>query len=71
LAKAKQAPTPLIYYVAMGNRDTPSSLVTCWIIGSVFEFAIGMIYFWRIAKAIRGAENRLRADQQPATQGTV
>jgi MATE family multidrug resistance protein len=62
---------PLIYYVAMGNRDTPSSLVTCWIIGSVFEFAIGMIYFWRIAKAIRGAENRLRVDQQPATQATV
>jgi len=51
---------PLIYYVAMVNRDTSSSLVTCWVIGSVFEFAIGMIYFWRIAKAIRGAENRLR-----------
>jgi MATE family multidrug resistance protein len=62
---------PLIYYVAMGNRDMPASLVTCWVIGSVFEFAIGMIYFWRIAKAIRGAENRLRADHQPATQGTV
>ena len=62
---------PLIYYVAMGNRDTPSSLVTCWVIGSVFEFAIGMIYFWRIAIAIRGAENRLRADRQPATQGNV
>ncbi|GFZ68611.1 putative multidrug resistance protein NorM [Pseudomonas amygdali pv. eriobotryae] len=62
---------PLIYYVAMGSRDTPSSLVTCWVIGSVFEFVIGIIYFWRIAKAIRGAENRLRADHKTATQGTV
>ena len=62
---------PLIYYVAMGNRDDPSSLVTCWIIGSVFELAIGLIYFWRIAKAVRGAENRLQVNHHPATEGAL
>ncbi|QXH54309.1 MATE family efflux transporter [Pseudomonas maumuensis] len=62
---------PLIYYVAMGNRDDPSSLVTCWIIGSVFELAIGLIYFWRIAKAVRGAENRLQVNHRPATEDAL
>lgn len=57
---------PLIFLVAMDHRDAPSSLVTCWVIGSVFELAIGVIYFWRIAKAIRGGENRLRLAHQPA-----
>ncbi|MFJ4246918.1 multidrug resistance protein, MATE family [Pseudomonas helmanticensis] len=62
---------PLIYYFAMNNRDAPSTLVTCWIIGSVFEFAIGGIYFWRIAKAVRGAENRLHNDHQTVTEGAA
>lgn len=50
---------PLIYYVARSNIQTPSSLIWCWIVGSMFELLIGVLYFWRIAKAIRGAENRL------------
>jgi MATE family multidrug resistance protein len=62
---------PLIYDVAMSNRDVPSSLMTCWVIGSVFEFSIGAIYFWRIAKAIRGAENRLHADPHPASESAL
>lgn len=62
---------PLIYYVAMSNRDVPSSLITCWVIGSVFEFLIGAIYFWRIAKAIRGAENRLHVDPHPASESAL
>ncbi|QXH37678.1 polysaccharide biosynthesis C-terminal domain-containing protein [Pseudomonas muyukensis] len=62
---------PLIYYVAMSNRNVPSSLITCWVIGSVFEFLIGAIYFWRIAKAIREAENRLHIDPEPACEDAV
>lgn len=50
---------PLIYYIASTHRDTASSLLMCWIVGSVFEFAIGVVYFWRIAKAIRRRENQL------------
>lgn len=62
---------PLIYYVAMSNRDTPSSLVTCWVVGSVFELLIGAIYFWRIAKAIQGAENRLHIDPHPTNENAT
>ncbi|MDW9405559.1 multidrug transporter MatE, partial [Pseudomonas soli] len=62
---------PLIYCVAMSNRDAPSSLITCWIIGSVFELLIGLIYFWRIAKAIRGAENRLHLESHSASENAL
>ena len=62
---------PLIYCVAMSNRDAPSSLITCWVIGSVFELLIGLIYFWRIAKAIRGAENRLHMESDSASENAL
>jgi MATE family multidrug resistance protein len=57
---------PLIYITATANRHDPNLLTLCWIIGSVFEFAIGVIYFWRIIKAIRNSENKLYVEQEMA-----
>ncbi len=53
---------PLIYLLASGHRGDPSQLQLCWIVGSVFELAIGIVYMRRIARAVRAGENRLHGD---------
>ncbi|MCW7761976.1 MATE family efflux transporter [Photorhabdus luminescens] len=50
---------PLIYYTARHYEDAPETLITLWIIGSVFELFIGVVYFLRIFKAIKNKENQL------------
>jgi len=57
---------PLIYFTATTSRQNPNLLTLCWIIGSIFEFAIGVIYFWRIIKAIRNSENKLHIENEVA-----
>jgi len=32
-------------------------LPTCWVVGSLFEGAIGAMYFWRIRQAVRKRQN--------------
>ena len=57
---------PLIYLTATTSKQNPNLLTLCWIIGSIFEFAIGVIYFWRIIKAIRNSENKLHIENEVA-----
>ncbi|MCW8208294.1 multidrug transporter MatE [Verminephrobacter aporrectodeae subsp. tuberculatae] len=51
---------PLIYLATHHNAGDPAWLPRIWIIGSVFEFAIGCVYFWNIRQAIRKRLNFLQ-----------
>jgi MATE family multidrug resistance protein len=61
---------PLVYLVASRHRGDASQLQLCWIIGSVFEIAIGIVYFRRIGRAVRMGENRLH-DAGPLVAGKL
>jgi MATE family multidrug resistance protein len=50
---------PIIFWISTANVGNANFLPLLWIIGSVFEGAIGTVYFWRIRKAIHGRENHL------------
>lgn len=51
---------PLIYLATHHGAGDPAWLPRIWIIGSVFEFAIGCIYFWNIRQATRKRLNYLQ-----------
>ncbi|SEQ54538.1 multidrug resistance protein, MATE family [Pseudomonas sp. NFACC02] len=55
------ASLPLIYVVTQNAIGDPAWLPCIWIIGSVFEFAIGSVYFWRIRQATQKRLNFLQA----------
>jgi len=59
---------PLMYVVSRTIDDQPVALVVQWLVGSVFEGALGALFFWRMRKAIRIRENALmEAPDQPLT----
>jgi MATE family multidrug resistance protein len=51
---------PLIYLATHYGAGDPAWLPRIWIIGSVFECAIGCIYFWRIKEATEQRLNFLQ-----------
>jgi MATE family multidrug resistance protein len=51
---------PLIYAVTHYGAGDSTWLPTIWIIGSVFECAIGTLYFWRIRQATEQRLNSLK-----------
>ncbi|WP_201282252.1 MATE family efflux transporter [Chromobacterium phragmitis] len=51
---------PLIYLATHRGAGDPDWLPRIWIIGSVFEFTIGCIYFWNIRQATRKRLNLLQ-----------
>lgn len=51
---------PLIYLATHYGAGDPAWLPRIWIIGSIFEFAIGCIYFWNIRQATRKRLNYLQ-----------
>ncbi|RDD80598.1 multidrug transporter MatE [Dyella tabacisoli] len=48
---------PTIYMMTSGHVGDASFLPTCWVIGSIFEGIIGVLYFWRIWSAVRNRQN--------------
>ncbi|WP_047395813.1 MATE family efflux transporter [Chitinibacter sp. ZOR0017] len=50
---------PIIYCVAQSNGSGSELLPIIWIIGSVFEFIIGVIYLLKIANATKKQTNNL------------
>lgn len=50
---------PLVYFAVSRAGEDPSRLPWAWVIGSVFEAAVGAIYFLRIRQAIAGRTNLL------------
>ncbi|MDF4025988.1 MATE family efflux transporter [Luteibacter sp. PPL201] len=50
---------PTIYVMNQAHVGEPDYLPTAWVIGSSFEAAIGVLYFWRIARAVRHRQNEI------------
>jgi MATE family multidrug resistance protein len=48
---------PVTYELVSRHAGNASLLPTCWVIGSLFEGAIGVMYFWRIGVAVRNRQN--------------
>jgi MATE family multidrug resistance protein len=50
---------PTVYLITAGHVGDPEFLPTAWVIGSTFEGAIGVLYFWRIWFAVRNRQNQI------------
>jgi MATE family multidrug resistance protein len=50
---------PIIYGVVSRSVEDPSRLPWIWVVGSVFEAAIGAVYFLRIRRAAERRMNML------------
>jgi MATE family multidrug resistance protein len=50
---------PTVYLITAGHVGDPEFLPTAWVIGSTFEGAIGVLYFWRIRLAVRNRQNQI------------
>lgn len=50
---------PTVYLMTLGHVGDPAFLPTCWIVGSSYEAAIGVFYFWRIAVAVSKRQNAI------------
>jgi MATE family multidrug resistance protein len=50
---------PTIYLITSGHVGDPEFLPTAWVVGSTFEGAIGVLYFWRIWFAVRNRQNEI------------
>lgn len=48
---------PVTYMIMTAHTGDASFLPTCWVVGSIFEGAIGAMYFWRIWLAVRNRQN--------------
>jgi MATE family multidrug resistance protein len=50
---------PTVYLMTLGHVGDAGFLPTCWIVGSSYEAAIGVFYFWRIAVAVNKRQNAI------------
>ncbi|UPG83976.1 MATE family efflux transporter [Luteibacter aegosomatis] len=50
---------PTIYLMNQAHVGDADYLPTAWVIGSSFEAAIGLLYFWRIWLAVRRRQNEI------------
>ncbi|WP_266158222.1 MATE family efflux transporter [Dyella silvatica] len=57
---------PTIYLITLGHVGDASFLPTCWVVGSIFEGIIGVLYFWRIWVAIKKRQNGIVMAQAPS-----
>ncbi len=57
---------PTTYVLMTGHVGDASFLPTCWVVGSIFEGAIGAMYFWRIRMAVRHRQNGILLAQEAA-----
>lgn len=48
---------PTVYAMATAHTGNADFLPKCWVAGSLFEAAIGVLYFWRIWLAVRKRQN--------------
>ena len=48
---------PVTYAIMTAHAGDASFLPMCWVVGSLFEGAIGAMYFWRIWLAVRHRQN--------------
>jgi MATE family multidrug resistance protein len=50
---------PIVYFVASRHSGSAEFLPGCWIIGALFEGAIGGIYLWRLRIAVKHRQNKI------------
>jgi len=50
---------PVTYAITTAHAGDASFLPMCWVVGSLFEGAIGAMYFWRIWLAVRHRQNAI------------
>ena len=48
---------PTIYAIAAAHVGNPGILPTCWVVGSLYEAVIGVLYFLRIFAAVKKRQN--------------
>ena len=48
---------PTIYLMTVSHTGHADFLPRCWVVGSMFEAAIGVLYFWRILSAVKNRQN--------------
>ncbi|RUL79084.1 multidrug transporter MatE [Dyella choica] len=58
---------PVTYVLVSAHTGSASFLPTCWVVGSLFEGAIGAMYFWRIRAAVRNRQNGIVLVEQAAS----
>jgi len=48
---------PIVYSMTSSHTGNADFLPRCWVVGSMFEAAIGALYFWRILHAVKNRQN--------------